>query len=73
MNRYYVQVDFLHHPTLSAIVSANDEANAIAKAVAKSGRGGQMYRNDGTWAQLTTERNAEIRAHHKEEADSGNI
>lgn len=73
MIEYYVSIDFLHYPTLSVTVNANDEAGAIAAAIEKAGRGGAMYRNATTYAQPMSQRNAEIRAHRKEEAESGNI
>tara|TARA_R110002051_G_scaffold324424_2_gene421585 strand:- start:1234 stop:1464 length:231 start_codon:yes stop_codon:yes gene_type:complete len=71
---YYVTVDFLHKPTYRTQVKSVNSCQAVMSAVAKSPYpANTMYRNATSKAITMTERNRQIREHHKEEAESGNI
>ena len=73
LKEFYVEVDFLHKPTLRAKVKAFNETQARMKAVEMSSYPeSTMYRNDSRVITMA-QRNEEIREWRREEAESGNI
>ena len=74
MNKYHVTISYVDWSDFRAVVQADSEQEAFVKADRESPYpNGSLYLSKFSEAKLVSERNTEIRAHHKEEADSGNI